>query len=147
MEFKVIPDTRRSLGNESGNTTNTIETSHVSPTVTAKLTITFSTAFYFDFGQFDPYSVDSMHGEGLFFDPYIKVKPKTGGSYEVHRLDDRILTVPDDWKWPEEGKAVWKVYYLVSEGSAPTYVPDFSPAWWQGGHNNCVYGDGVTCPF
>ena len=147
MVFKVIPDTRRSLDNETGNTTNTVETSDVSPTVTAKLTITFDTALYYDFGQFDPYSVDSMHGEGLFFDPYIKVKPKTGGSYEVHRLDDRILTVPDDWKWPEEGKAVWKVYDLVSEGSAPTYVPNFSPAWWQGGHNDCVYGDGVTCPF
>ena len=83
-----------------------------------------------------------MHGEGLFFDPYIKVKPRPSGTtYTVGRLDARILTVPDDWKWPEEGKAIWNVYDDVSEGNPPV----FSSTWWQGGHNNCVYGDGVTC--
>jgi LruC domain-containing protein/uncharacterized repeat protein (TIGR02543 family) len=149
MDFVVIPDTRDSLGNESGNTTNTVESSSVSPTVIATLTITFDTPFYYDFSQYDPYSASNMHGEGLFFDPYIEVDEAESDrefdipNYEIHKSDPRILTVPDTWQWPEEGIAIWNVYVSsVSEGNPPV----FSPAWWEVSPNNCVYGDEVTCP-
>jgi len=52
------------------------------------------------------------------------------------------LTVPDNWEWPEEGRAIWNVYETsVTAGSPPT----FSPAWWEVAPNNCVYGDGIVC--
>ena len=148
MDFIVIPDTRASLGGETHNHTNTKEVEGpTAPTVTATLTIAFDKPFYYDFSQYDPYSADSMHGEGLFFDPYIEVDTGTNNqfdlaNYEVHKEDPRILTVPDTWLWPEEGIAIWNVYESsVTAGSPPT----FSPAWWTVSPNNCVYGDGIVC--
>jgi LruC domain-containing protein/uncharacterized repeat protein (TIGR02543 family) len=149
MDFIVIPDTRESLGGETHNHTNTKEgEGPTAETVTATLTITFNTPFYYDFSQYDPYSADSMHGEGLFFDPYLEVDTGDNNQfdsadYEIHKEDPRILTVPDSWEWPEEGISIWNVYESsVSEGNPPV----FSPAWWMVAPNNCIYGDGTTCP-
>ena len=150
MDFVLIPDTRDSLGDENHNHTNTKEGEGPTvATVWAKLTITFDTPFYHDFSQYDPYSASNMHGEGLFFDPYIEVDEAEADrtfdnpDYEVHQGDPRILTVPDSWEWPEEGVAIWAVYVdSVSMGNPPV----FTPAWWEDSHNNCVYGDGITCP-
>jgi LruC domain-containing protein len=149
-DFEVIPDTRAALGGELHNHTNTKE--NEGPTAaatTAVLTIVFDASFYHDFSQYDPYnSADSMHGEGLFFDPYLEVDAGTPNhqfdepaSYDIHTGDKRILTVPHDWDWPEEGIAIWNVYSGVSVGDPPI----FTDGWWTS-HNNCVYGDDVVCP-
>ena len=148
MDFIVIPDTRESLGGETHNHTNTKEgEGPTAETVTATLTITFNTPFYYDFSLYDPYSADSMHGEGLFFDPYLEVDTGDNNQfdsadYEIHKVDPRILTVPDSWEWPEEGISIWNVYESsVSEGNPPI----FSAAWWTVAPNNCVYGDTILC--
>ncbi|MGE4413339.1 MAG: LruC domain-containing protein, partial [Candidatus Caldatribacteriota bacterium] len=147
MDFIVIPDTRASLDGETHNHTNTKEgEGPTAATVTAELTITFDSAFYHDFSQYDPYSASSMHGEGLFFDPYLEVdignnNQFDSADYSIHKDNPRILTVPDSWEWPEEGIAIWNVYSSVSEGNPPL----FSPAWWTVSPNNCIYGDGTVC--
>jgi len=149
-DFVVIPDTRAALGGETHNHTNTKECEGpISETVTAVLTIDFSTPFYHDFSQYDPYSGDSMHGEGLFFDPYLEIDQNSGDSkYHdppedvVHKEDDRMLTIPVDWKWPEEGEAIWDVYTTGVTDNSPG-APDFVTNWWTSG-NNCAY-DGTPC--
>ena len=146
-DFIVIPDTREALGSETHSHTNTLECEGPTlPTTTAVLTINFSTPFYHDFSQYDPYSASSMHGEGLFFDPYLEVDTESDDNvfnspeYEIHTGDKRILTVPDDWRWPEEDIAIWNVYTGVSEGDPPI----FTDVWWAL-HNECIYGDNVIC--
>jgi len=145
-DFIVIPDTRAALGSETHNHTNTKECEGpIAPTVTAVLTIDFSSPFYHDFSQYDPYSASSMHGEGLFFDPYLEIDTGTNNQFdppaddEIHTADIRMLTVPDDWSWPEEGEAIWDVYTSVT---GPPL--SFSSDWWNSG-NNCVYGDNYIC--
>jgi len=149
-DFEVIPDTRAALGGGTHNHTNTKECEGpISATVTAVLTIDFSSPFYHDFSQYDPYSGDSMHGEGLFFDPYLEID-RNSGDYKyhdppedvVHKKDDRMLTVPVDWKWPEEGEAIWDVYTSGVTDNSPG-APDFVTNWWTSG-NNCAY-DGTLC--
>jgi hypothetical protein len=93
-----------------------------SPPALVKLILTFAPGCQFDFSAFDPYS--SYHGEGLFFDPYLKV---LGPGYEIHQGDPRMLTVPTDWVWPTpDGNAIWNVYPKVTAGDPPTFVP----YWW-----------------
>jgi LruC domain-containing protein len=144
-DFVVIPDTRAALGSETHNHTNTKECEGpISPTVTAVLTIDF-TPFYHDFSQYDPYSTSSMHGEGLFFDPYLEIDFVDNNKFDppaddsIHTGNIRMLTVPDDWSWPEEGKPIWDVYAFVT---GPPL--SFSSDWWTS-HNNCIYGDNYIC--
>jgi hypothetical protein len=147
-DFVVIPDTRAALGGETHNHTNTQECEGpISATVTAVLTIDFSSPFYHDFSQYDPYSGDSMHGEGLFFDPYLEVDTGAGvdnqfdsAAFTIHSPDSRMLTVPSDWSWPEEGEAIWDVY---TTGVTDDDPPDFTTGWWTS-PNDCAY-DGTPC--
>jgi hypothetical protein len=146
-DFLVIPLTSNAL---PGSLTNTIEPSgfvshhpdigntdleapehqpYVTPQRTATLTIIFDQLMPFDLSAFDP---DDPHGEGLFFDPWLKVQ-NTGN--EIHVGDPRILTVPIDWMWPEAGVPIWLAY---DEGVTSGNPPSFTADWWLN-YNDLVY--------
>jgi len=148
-DFVVIPWTYNAL---PGTLTNTIEppgiVSHypninntdpaapqhqpyVPPQVTATLSIEFSELCPFDFSVYDPYNPEKMHGEGLFFDPYLHVVNWNGN---INQGDPRMLTVPVDWMWPEAGVAIWKAYPDVTAGNPPTFTAE----WWVD-YNDLVY--------
>jgi hypothetical protein len=141
--FEVISSTMVAL---PGRLTNTIEppgiVSHypandpqhqdyVPPKRAATLSIAFDLPAPFDFTAFDPYDPENMHGEGLFFDPYLHVHD-TGE--DIHRGDPRMLTVPVDWMWPEAGIGIWRAYPDVIVGDPPAFVEK----WWLD-HNDLVY--------
>ncbi|MDD5703262.1 MAG: hypothetical protein PHU23_14590 [Dehalococcoidales bacterium] len=141
-DFIVIPDTTAAL---PGTLTNTIEPTgivshyptigntdpaapqhqtYVPTTVTATLEIVFDAPYAsFDVSSYDPYNPANAHGEGLFFNPYLHVN-NTGEDIDVG--DVRMLTVPDDWMWPEAGIGVWLAYPAVDLGNPPLFSED----WW-----------------
>jgi len=148
-DFEIISDTRASLGSEHHNHTNTLECEGpTSPDEKPVLIILFDEPFYHDFSQYDPYIGGSMHGQGLFFDPYLEIDQNSSDwkyndppEDSVHTEDYRMLTVPGDWSWPEEGEAIWDVYTTgVTDDDDP---PEFTTGWWTS-PNNCAY-DGNPC--
>jgi hypothetical protein len=124
-----------------GETTNTIELTGPIPTQrTAELVIEFDTATLFTFTDYDE------HGDGLFFDPYIRVDHELFDEiYDVGIGDVRTLVFPFfDWAWPEERIRIDKAYPdIVYVG--PQEMFEFPLYWWQN-YNTCVYGDGIVCP-
>lgn len=95
---------------------------------TAKLSIVFGAPAPFDLNAYDPYDPGNMHGEGLFFDPWLWVDPRglPMDPYEVHVLDGRLLAVPADWMWQEAGVPIWMAYPKVGIGDPPV----FESTWW-----------------
>ena len=89
---------------------------------TALLSLGFPDPCPFDRGEFDPGT--SVHGEGLFFEPYLHVAV-TGE--DVGAGDSRTLIIPARWTWPEERIGIWLAYPDVVEGNPPT----FGPLWWR----------------
>jgi hypothetical protein len=89
----------------------------------------------------DPADLSQPHGEGLFFDPVLRVI-NTGE--QVHSGDVRLLSVPSThWQWPEENVRIDRAYPLVVYQAVNP--PDFYfPATWWTNFNHCVY-DGVVC--
>jgi hypothetical protein len=135
-DFVVIPWTREAL---PGRLTNTIEpdgiTSHfaafpadhepyVPPERTAELNIVFDSPVVFDLSTYDPYDPANVHGDGLFFDPYLEIDLY---AYEIHQGDVRMIAVPTDWLWPEAGVAISDAYPAVTAGNPPTFATD----WWD----------------
>jgi len=131
--------------------TNTRESEeYIQPQRTATLSIVFDELVPF---ALNTYSPENVHGEGLFFDPYLYV---FNTKNEINQGDPRMLTVPLDWKWPEEKKNIWKVYTDVGEVASPPpppppqppptdptdpdQLPVFGPNWWLT-YNNLVYGE------
>ena len=110
-----------------------------------------------DFGDLDPASW--YHGEWLFFDPWLTVKPPLvyniapypirvilpppeGGSYEP---EPRILTVPVAWTPPPEAVSIWCVYSGVTKGEDGQ--PVFTDYWWDTPPpENCDYLEQHRCP-
>jgi LruC domain-containing protein/uncharacterized repeat protein (TIGR02543 family) len=159
----VIPWAREALPG-IGNDTNTLEFLNDNPAnpipyedtyVTARLTITFDKPIAFDFSSYDPYSL--MHGEGLFYVPYLKVysgssSPIPGVPQDTINepnsgIDQRIITVPvdDTWQWPEEGVFICDAYTEVGNTGG---IPDVFPlGWWlHPADDGSIYGDGFPRP-
>jgi hypothetical protein len=103
-----------------------------------ELTIDFDvppdTGCPFNFSDVDP--TNNYHGEWLFFDPWLKVHD-TGEKISVDSHKDececRILTVPTDWGWPDEGEPIWQHYEKVQapDPARPDLGPIFCPRWWD----------------
>jgi len=168
----VIPWAREALPG-SHNHTNTWEfdynssddplpeVTEISTSVTAELNIVFDQPISFDFSRYDPYS--DMHGQGLFFIPYLKVYADGASAIPGTAedtinepgagIDKRIITVPvdDGWEWPEEDIFVCDAYPDVGHtGGIPD---DFPLAWWlypaedgEDGYGG-IYGDGLPKPY
>jgi uncharacterized repeat protein (TIGR01451 family) len=100
------------------------------PTNTAELTINFNVPTHgecpLNVSGFDP--INTFHGEGLFFVPWVKVN-NTGE--KIMPGDPRLLGVPIDWKWPAEKQAIWQVYPDVSSPLVTQDGPIFKPIWWD----------------
>jgi uncharacterized repeat protein (TIGR01451 family) len=118
---------------------NTVEGVGPVPTQrTAEFSLQFNSETPFVLADF------GMHGEGLFFNPYLRVTGLGGVIYDVGINDIRTLVAPvPTWKWPEEGVRIDQAYPAVSFIGPPTMFV-FSSNWWQT-FNTCVYGDGVVC--
>jgi hypothetical protein len=127
------------------NQTNTFESS---PLVTAQRTATLTINFDepVNFSEI-AFSLAEPHGEGLFFEPQIRVL-NTGNV--IGRGDVRMLTVPQfQWSegslymWPEEYARIDRVYPLVTFHAGNPPAIDFPEGWWRE-HNDCSY-DGLVC--
>jgi len=94
----------------------------------ARLSVYFPEGIYFNVGDYDPFAAGTYHGEGLFYDPYIKVL-NTGDV--IHAGDARMLSVPTDWTPPGEGTAIWVPYPKVGAASDPCVGPVFTAYWWK----------------
>ena len=104
--------------------------------------------FSIEFNQEVPFAIADFgsHGEGLFFDPYIRVTGWEGETYDVGIDDVRTLVVPiPDWRWPEEGVRIDNAYPGVTFIGPPNMF-SFAANWWTS-FNSCVYNDGVVCPL
>ena len=67
---------------------------------TAEFTIDFASEATFILADYGP------HGEGLFFDPYIRVTGWGQEIYDVGIDDVRTLVAPiPDWKWARRGRS------------------------------------------
>ena len=77
--------------------------------------------------KFDPVNI---HGEGLFFGPYLKVldTPENIGEPDI-----RVLTVPLGWKYSVGGVPIWDVYTEVGSAAGPTcpYPVFLIPGTWN----------------
>ncbi len=134
--FVIFPHTEEVF---AGMEVNTAENLPGKPSQRfAELRIVFNSPFAFTIAA---NTFDLPHGEGLFFEPSLKVLP-TGD--QIRRGDMRLLSVPvTNWSWPEEGVQIDHAYPAVryTAGSPPSF--SFPTSWWTS-HNNCVY-DGVAC--
>jgi hypothetical protein len=99
--------------------------------VNATVTITFDDLCPYVLPEFDQ---NTFHGESLFFDPYLVRNAGRDPAEEIHAGDIRMLVVPTDWSWPNEGQAVWLKYpkvqpavWLGSSWQGPVFVP----YWWE----------------
>jgi len=105
----------------------------------ASLVIQFEAPFQFTITDFGP------HGEGLFFEPYLRVIPPSGDRYNVGNGDLRTIVFPfADWKWPEERVRIDRAYPGINYIGTPEFF-EFPNGWWLS-YNNCIFGDGVVCP-
>ena len=130
--FEIIPWTRDALPEDYVFSTNTIEgMPYVNPQRTVYLGIAFNELCSFDFSGFDLTNPENVHGEGLFFDPWLKVVDTND---EVHQSDSRMLAVPVDWLWPEELTPIWLAYPDVVPGDPP----NFTELWYLN-FNDLVY--------
>lgn len=124
----------------AGTLVNTTEGIAATPAArTATLVINFNNTFPFTLEDFGP------HGEGLFFEPYLRVIPPTGGDYTIGNGDLRTIVFPiSNWKWPEEHVRIDRAYPGIVYIGLPNMF-QFPAGWWTV-FNTCVYGDGVVCP-
>ncbi len=103
----------------------------------ASFTIQFDTPFLFTLTDFGP------HGEGLFFEPYLRVIPSARDRYNIGNGDVRTIVFPfADWKWPEEGVRIDRAYPGITYIGEPDFF-EFPDGWWLI-YNNCIFGDGVV---
>ncbi|MCC7129584.1 MAG: DUF11 domain-containing protein [Anaerolineae bacterium] len=124
----------------AGSMVNTTEGIAPTPAAeTATLVIDFNNTFPFTLSDFGP------HGEGLFFEPYLRVIPPSGSRYNIGNGDLRTIVFPiANWKWPEEHVRIDKAYPGITHVGPPTMF-QFPAGWWTV-YNTCVYGDGIVCP-
>jgi len=119
---------------------NTIEGGATTqPQQTAEIIIQFDNTFGFVLTDFGP------HGEGLFFEPYLRVMPSGAANYDIGNGDLRTIVFPiADWRWPEEMVRIDRAYPGITYVGSPQMFT-FPDGWWLN-HNQCVFGDGVVCP-
>ena len=98
----------------------------VDPSQTAKLSIVFDDdgCGDFDFADYPEEDI-GIHGEGMFFDPYIN---SDRVAEDIGVGDTRMIVVPDDWRWPTERTAIWDAYDEVDEDAGQ---PTFVDGWWD----------------
>ncbi|MFX1483661.1 MAG: ABC transporter substrate-binding protein, partial [Promethearchaeota archaeon] len=96
---------------------NVFDGSGIQPGQVVQVSFVFDEAFYMDLSQY--FQVLGVHGEGLFFDPWMEV-PSAG--ITIHMGDDWALITDDDWVWPDEHSPIWEAYPVVQEGP-PIYFP------------------------
>ena len=132
----IFPDTADVF---PGSIVDTVEGQpYIPPNRTAEIRITFDAPFAFNV---DPAGMYQPHGEGLFFDPLLKVL-NTGEL--IQSGDVRLLSVPSaHWLWPEESVRIDRAYpQVIYQATNP---PNFSfPDYWWTNFNHCVY-DGQVC--
>jgi hypothetical protein len=130
----------------------------------AELSIEFKPPFVeFDLPDYE------AHCQGLFFDPYLKVKydvkpeeqeiswkpegyepelcdPGNPDKYDPEKCTEyRILCVEDPgWQWPEEAVRIDDAYSVVTFTKAEPPRPEFPPGWHLT-PTHCVFGDGIPC--
>jgi uncharacterized repeat protein (TIGR01451 family) len=139
IDFDIFNSTSVALP-PAGSLINTNEGQGPNPAQrTAQLTVTFDNPTPFVLADFGP------HGEGLFFQPHLRVETNSS-SYDIFVGDIRTIVVPSpDWKWPEERIRIDQAYPDVAFIGPPTYFT-FPDGWWLK-NNVCIYGDGVACPI
>ena len=130
-DFVVIPLTKDALPGDEEVVNTDQDMLYVTPERTATLSIVFDALCPFDFDAYVLNNPANMHGEGLFFDPWLHVID-TGE--DIHRGDPRMLTVPVDWMWPEELVNICDAYPDVTRGNPPTFT-----AYWWLNYNDRVY--------
>jgi len=136
VDFTIFADDYLALPPQGVGVNTTEGTGPEPAALIADLAFTFPQPVLFTLADY------GTHGNGLFFNPYIRVKPAHASAYDVGIGDVRTLVVPTPtWKWPEEGIRIDKVYTLVNLSL------DLFPANWWTYYNVCVYGDGVFCPL
>lgn len=94
------------------------------------IVLNFTKPFEFDMNDYNPEKV-GIHGENLFFDPYLFVKNTL---QEVHIGDPRIIVIPTNWAWPASGIGIWEVYpynSVTSEGVTAGNPPTFTKFWYK----------------
>jgi len=138
-EFRVFRLTTDAIP-PTGSMVNTTEGIAPTPAAeTATLVIDFNSSFYFTLSDFGP------HGEGLFFEPYLRVIPTSGSRYNIGNGDLRTIVFPiANWRWPEEHVRIDRAYPGITHVGPPTMF-QFPDGWWTV-FNTCVYGDGIVCP-
>jgi plastocyanin len=105
---------------------------------TAEFIIDFNSEATFVLADYGP------HGEGLFFNPYLRVTGWGSELYDVGIDDVRTLVAPiSNWKWAEEGARIDYAYPTVTYIGSPNMFT-FPNNWWQV-NTSCVYGDGIVC--
>ncbi|HSJ54802.1 MAG TPA: SdrD B-like domain-containing protein [Anaerolineae bacterium] len=142
-DFAVIPWTLDALPAMT-NTYDDASHPYVPTARTALLSLEFPAACPFDLADYDPNT--DVHGENLFFEPYLHVDVKDPAKvdYDVRAGDDRTLIVPMDWTWPEERVGIWYAYLAVNEPAPagvgqPLNPPSFDPQWWLGPTTDKLY--------
>lgn len=133
MDMVSIEHTRDALPANNGTTTtaNSVDCLGVVTGNEMRASIIFDAPIDL---QLSDYGLDKLgvHGDGLFFDPYLHVRDTRSS---VHLGDGRMLAVPDTWRWPEEKQSIWTVYDCVTEGDPPT----FQDEWYYCNHNDLVW--------
>ena len=137
-DFRIFDCTCNALPN-GHQFMNTNEGTGPYPTQrTAEFIIDFNSEATFVLADYGP------HGEGLFFNPYLRVTGWGSELYDVGIDDVRTLVAPiPDWKWAEEGARIDYAYPAVTYIGSPNMFT-FPNLWWQT-NTTCVYGDGVVC--
>jgi LruC domain-containing protein len=71
-----------------------------------------------------------IHGNNLFFDPYLFISEKN----QIHKEDTCFIVIPASWSWPRElsngrGVSIWNVYPYnttrmqgIKEGNPPSFT-------------------------
>ncbi len=141
-DFTVIAPTSAALPPMS-NTDERFDLFPYVPTaLTAVLSIEFPQACPFNPSEFQPETEAAVHGEGLFFEPYLHVLRKTIPAYDVGAGDVRMVIIPANWMWPEERVPVWEAYLSVKPSpvpAEPANPPTFEALWWTGERTTEVY--------
>ena len=134
----VVPNTDLIFPGEIVNTVEGKSNEPALPRRTVSLTLEFTSPFPFNLTD---YLLTDAHGNGLFFNPYLKVI-NTGE--QINTGDIRMLIFPEaHWPWPEERVRIDRAYgdLIFTPGTPPQII--FPDGWWNN-FNNCVY-NGIPC--
>ena len=137
LDLLVFISTQDVLPANSGTFANTVDGSGTSVGGYTDVLIEFNNPFEFTVPDIEAIGV---HGEGLFFDPYLYVYNTLE---EIHTGDDRTLVVPDDWQWPQENAHIGMVYTGVTTDSPPNFT---DTDWYTNTPNDYIWDPVTVAP-